>query len=266
LRRVVQNLLSNAVRYTSKGKIVIGVRRAVCSNENIEKSKKISIVVCDTGNGIAADEQQNIFSEFHQLDNPNSSEGIGLGLTIVERICRLLGHQISLESTLGRGSCFSIHLDLAQKCEPYNQQDIAHTSALPLAKHAEPNVSSPSAFLLDCSILLVENDDQVAAAMRSLLGDWGAEVFWVKGQQDTLPTRKNFDVLIADYHLNAGEKGIECADVLIQNGFSFHFTLLITANRSHKVREEAASLGMAYLPKPVKPLALKRLLKQGLEK
>lgn len=266
LRRVVQNLLSNAVRYTSTGKIVLGVRRGACSNENIEKSKKIRIVVCDTGNGIAADEQQNIFGEFHQLDNPNSSEGIGLGLTIVERICRLLGHRISLESTLGRGSCFSIHLDLAHTSKPYNHQNIAHTSPVQLSKQSEANVNSPSAFLLGRSILLIENDAQVAAAMRSLLGDWGADVHWIKGQRDTLPSRKNFDVLIADYHLNAGEKGIECADLLTQNGFSFHFTLLITANRSHKVREEAASLGMAYLPKPVKPLALKRLLKQGLKK
>ena len=266
LRRVVQNLLSNAVRYTSTGKIVLGVRRGACSNENIEKSKKIRIVVCDTGNGIAADEQQNIFGEFHQLDNPNSSEGIGLGLTIVERICRLLGHRISLESTLGRGSCFSIHLDLAHTSKPYNHQNIAHTSPFQLSKQSEANVNSPSAFLLGRSILLIENDAQVAAAMRSLLGDWGADVHWIKGQRDTLPSRKNFDVLIADYHLNAGEKGIECADLLTQNGFSFHFTLLITANRSHKVREEAASLGMAYLPKPVKPLALKRLLKQGLKK
>ena len=266
LRRVVQNLLSNAVRYTSTGKIVLGVRRGACSNENIEKSKKIRILVCDTGNGIAADEQQNIFGEFHQLDNPNSSEGIGLGLTIVERICRLLGHRISLESTLGRGSCFSIHLDLAHTSKPYNHQNIAHTSPVQLSKQSEANVNSPSAFLLGRSILLIENDAQVAAAMRSLLGDWGADVHWIKGQRDTLPSRKNFDVLIADYHLNAGEKGIECADLLTQNGFSFHFTLLITANRSHKVREEAASLGMAYLPKPVKPLALKRLLKQGLKK
>ena len=265
LRRVVQNLLSNAVRYTSTGKIVLGVRRGACSNENIEKSKKIRILVCDTGNGIAADEQQNIFGEFHQLDNPNSSEGIGLGLTIVERICRLLGHRISLESTLGRGSCFSIHLDLAHTSKPYNHQNIAHTSPFQLSKQSEANVNSPSAFLLGRSILLIENDAQVAAAMRSLLGDWGADVHWVKGLRDTLPSRKNFDVLIADYHLNAGEKGIECADLLTQNGFSFHFTLLITANRSHKVREEAASLGMAYLPKPVKPLALKRLLKQGLK-
>ena len=266
LRRVVQNLLSNAVRYTSTGKIVLGVRRGACSNENIEKSEKIRIVVCDTGNGIAADEQQNIFGEFHQLDNPNSSEGIGLGLTIVERICRLLGHRISLKSTLGRGSCFSIHLDLAHTSKPYNHQNIAHTSPFQLSKQSEANVNSPSAFLLGRSILLIENDAQVAAAMRSLLGDWGADVHWVKGLRDTLPSRKNFDVLIADYHLNAGEKGIECADLLTQNGFSFHFTLLITANRSHKVREEAASLGMAYLPKPVKPLALKRLLKQGLKK
>ena len=264
LRRVIQNLLSNAVRYTSRGKVLIGVKRARRTNRDNENVNDIRIVVCDTGNGIAVDEQQNIFSEFHQLDNPNSSEGIGLGLTIVDRICRLLAHRITIESTLGRGSCFSVYLDLAHEQAVIDHSHVTASSSLPLVNAGESGVSELSAFMSDRVILLIENDDQVAGAMRSLLNDWGAEVYWIKGQQDILPINKHFDVLIADYHLNTGETGTQCADMLTQNGFSFGFTLLITADRSHQVREEAASLGMAYLPKPVKPLALKRLLKQGI--
>ena len=103
LRRVLQNLLSNAVRYTPKGSILVGVRRIQTANTE----KKIKLCVYDTGLGIAAHQQHEIFSEFHQLDN-NKGEGIGLGLTIVEKICRLLGHQVGLTSLPGKGSCFSV--------------------------------------------------------------------------------------------------------------------------------------------------------------
>jgi CheY-like chemotaxis protein len=89
-------------------------------------------------------------------------------------------------------------------------------------------------------------------------------VTWIKGVKDNLLEKMHFDVLIADYHLNAGETGTACVKALKQQGATFDVTLLITANRSNEIREEAASLGMAYLPKPTKPAALKRLLKQGL--
>lgn len=257
LRRVLQNLLSNAVRYTHTGKVLVGVRR-------ISDDKDIKVVVCDTGSGIAAHQQQDIFSEFHQLENQNSSEGIGLGLTIVDRICRLLAHRITLKSELNKGSSFSVHVPLANQNTANSQMHLSKQSVKQCDEDAASSLSSHQAFLTNRTILLIENDEQVASAMQSLLGDWGASVTWIKGVKDNLPEKMHFDVLIADYHLNAGETGTACVKALKQQGATFDITLLITANRSNEIREEAASLGMAYLPKPTKPAALKRLLKQGL--
>ncbi len=262
LRRVLQNLLSNAIRYTHEGKVLVGVKRA--HDKKTSHNKQVKVVVCDTGTGIAPHQQQDIFSEFHQLDNNNTGEGIGLGLTIVDRICRLLEHQVALTSNLHQGSCFSVNVPIAQTIAP-----TAHIGTdKPTSKIRESDTqslfSAPSAFLLEKSVLLIENDDQVASAMRTLLSDWGAEITWIKGKQDVSPTNAHFDVLIADYHLNGGETGTECAQVLQQQGITFDISIMITANRSNEIREEAATLGMLYLPKPVKPAALKRLLKQAL--
>ena len=264
LRRVIQNLLSNAVRYTHKGKILVGVKRISSKNYRERVDSEIQVVVCDTGTGIAPHQQQEIFSEFHQLDNHNSSEGIGLGLTIVDRICRLLGHQIALKSELNKGSCFAVHVSLAAENAVSHLAQFTSSTLNPQESTASSDGPTPPAFLTSRSVLLIENDEQVASAMRSLLSDWGAEVTWIKGQFDAPPSATHFSVLIADYHLNAGETGTECAMALQKQGVTFDLALLITANRNNEIREEAASLGMAYLPKPVKPAALKRLLKQGI--
>ncbi len=215
------------------------------------------------GSGIAAHQQQDIFSEFHQLENHNSSEGIGLGLTIVDRICRLLAHRITLKSELDKGSSFSVQVPLADDNTAKKLVHAESQNTKPHEDEAKKASLSASTFLKERTILLIENDEQVACAMQSLLGDWGANVTWIKGINDSLPATTHFDVLIADYHLNAGETGTECVKALQLQEVTFGLTLLITANRSNEIREEAASLGMAYLPKPVKPAALKRLLKQG---
>ncbi|BFT30782.1 PAS domain-containing hybrid sensor histidine kinase/response regulator [Alteromonas sp. D210916BOD_24] len=291
LRRVLQNLLSNAVRYTTEGKILVGVRRLKVT-QGIKRTQvhrqngqcstshddAIRILVCDTGTGIAAHQQQEIFSEFHQLESNNSGEGIGLGLTIVDKICRLLQHPVEVTSTINKGSCFSV-------CVPrvahiYPSPSATATSELSSSLSVEPSHGSsplthtPSAdfsdrsrtFLQGHTVLLIENDEQVAHAMCALLADWGATVQWVKNQQEALEATTNqCDILIADYHLNYGEKGADVARALYDNGVTFRLSLLITANRTNEIREEAAALGMAYLPKPVKPAALKRLLKQALD-
>ncbi|QGX61368.1 sodium:solute symporter family transporter [Alteromonas mediterranea] len=246
LRRVLQNLLSNAVRYTPKGSILIGVRRT----QNSEQS--IKLCVYDTGLGIAAHQQHEIFSEFHQLAN-NKGEGIGLGLTIVEKICRLLGHQVGLTSLPGKGSCFSV-----------TATRIMHTSG-----NSEQVLKTESynkeLFLENKRFLLVENDEQVANAMCALLCDWGATTILISsGTEAPNFSHQNFDVLIADYHLNYGETGFDVATILSKEKVSFTLKVLVTANRSNEIREEAAALQFSYLPKPLKPAALKRLLKQSL--
>ncbi|AXT37355.1 response regulator [Alteromonas sp. BL110] len=248
LRRVLQNLLSNAVRYTPQGSILVGVRRI--QTANIEKT--IKLCVYDTGLGIAAHQQHEIFSEFHQLDE-NKGEGIGLGLTIVEKICRLLGHRVGLTSLPGKGSCFSI-------TAPRIVHASVNSKQLP-----ETESYNKELFLENTRFLLVENDEQVANAMCALLGDWGATTTLIaSGAEAPSVSNQRFDVLIADYHLNYGETGFDVATILSEEDVSFALKVLVTANRSNEIREEAAALEFSYLPKPLKPAALKRLLKQSL--
>lgn len=257
LRRVIQNLLSNAVRYTHTGKVMVGVRR---HSNSVNHAKSVSIFVCDTGSGIAPEQQQEIFGEFHQLESNHSGEGIGLGLTIVDKICRLLGHKVALRSVPQRGSSFSITVPRA--CNDAKSTD---QTAATNASGKTALVENTTSFLHGKIVLLIENDEQVAKAMCALLQDWGASVTWVKGANDALVhATQKFDVLIADYHLNYGETGTEATQSLYEAGMRFALSVLITANRSNEVRQEADVLGMAYLPKPAKPPALKRLLKQSL--
>ncbi|QDG34401.1 response regulator [Alteromonas mediterranea] len=248
LRRVLQNLLSNAVRYTPKGSILVGVRRIQTANTK----KTIKLCVYDTGLGIAAHQQHDIFSEFHQLDN-NKGEGIGLGLTIVEKICRLLGHQVGLTSLPGKGSCFSVTATRIMHTGG-NSKQVLKTESY-----------NKELFLENKRFLLVENDEQVANAMCALLADWGANTTLINsGAEAPNVSHQHFDVLIADYHLNYGENGFDVAAILSEENVSFALKILVTANRSNEIREKAAASQFSYLPKPLKPAALKRLLKQSL--
>ncbi|MEM1302579.1 MAG: PAS-domain containing protein, partial [Pseudomonadota bacterium] len=155
LRRILQNLLSNAIRYTDSGRIVFGVRRL---------NGQVSIEVHDTGMGIAPTDQQRVFQEFAQVSRPGAaSEGLGLGLAIVERACRQLGHELSLQSFVGRGSCFGITLDTqVQDRVPVEDPFFA----------LDP-ISSP---LEGVIVLLVENDLDVARAIALTVEGWGAHI------------------------------------------------------------------------------------------
>ena len=278
-RRVIQNLLSNAIRYTQKGSVLVGVRQCT-----VNGAKALNVCVYDTGPGIPLHQQEVIFGEFHQLENPNSSQGIGLGLTIVDGVCKLLGHSVSLKSALHKGSCFAITV-------PKHPASAMQTKRIPQGIQAEPNSlpldntqentqeNTHSLFLTNKRILLIENDEQVTVAMQTLLSDWGAEVITATGKKDALAAFKHKpDVIIVDYHLNFGETGtniLQSMDSLPSESKASSGTrkplkpnkialrILITANRSPETRDLAAEMNLAYLPKPVKPSALKRLLKHS---
>ena len=287
-RRVIQNLLSNAIRYTQKGSVLIGVRQCSVNGE-----KTLNVCVYDTGPGIPLHQQEAIFGEFHQLENPNSSQGIGLGLTIVDGVCKLLGHSVSLKSALHKGSCFAITVPKYPASAIQIKGMEAEPNPLPLDATkgiargnalGEAEENSHSLFLTNKRILLIENDEQVTVAMQALLSDWGAEVITATGKKDALAAFNHKpDVVIADYHLNFGETGtdiLQSMDSLLPDSIASlqsialsesskslkpnnpALRILITANRSPEIRDLAAEMNLAYLPKPVKPSALKRLLKQ----
>jgi Na+/proline symporter/signal transduction histidine kinase len=243
LRRIVQNLLSNAVRYTDSGGVLLGVRRTA--------NNTIDICVVDTGPGIPKHQQADIFNEFHQLDNATQNQGLGLGLTIVERISHLLNHKVTLQSALGKGTCF--RLNIAR-----SKQNIAQKADI-----ADDSTITTVPLLSSRKVLVLENDEQIIQAIVTLLEDWGAKVVVARNQSEALlVSPEPPDFMLVDYHLDHGETGINVVNVLRQHWRFPVPGILNTANRQEGVREEAQEAQLWYLPKPLKPAVLKRLLKK----
>lgn len=244
LRRIIQNLISNAIRYTKTGGVLVGVRR--CS------ANQVNICICDTGPGIPAHQQDVIFNEFHQLEQHQANQGLGLGLTIVERISQLLKHDINLRSVVGSGTLFTINAPRAIRAsKQYVNVKHAHTSA------------ESTLWLAGKTVLLLENDIQIIDAMAALLQEWGATVISATSasQAQTLcPSPPDF--LLVDYHLDFGNKGTDAAQELQAHWGCNVPGILNTANRDDGVRDEATAAGLRYLPKPIKPAALKRMMKK----
>ncbi|WP_339351068.1 PAS-domain containing protein [uncultured Alteromonas sp.] len=285
LRRIVQNLLSNAIRYTTVGKVLVGIRRKYSKSGHQRPLKSttplIDICVYDTGAGIPNHQQSEIFNEFHQLDETQNAQGLGLGLTIVERMGRLLHHPISLVSTVNKGSKFSVSVPCIETSysngnSNIKSADLAHTETAETRTKTTNGAIAPSAqtprampskpFLSGRRILLIENDAQIAQAMEVLLSDWGAVVLVATNIAESMqacPTPP--DLLLVDYHLDASETGTQAVSQLQEKWGRKVPGVLITANRSEGIRDAASDLGLYYLPKPVKPLALKRLLKNELK-
>jgi CheY-like chemotaxis protein len=247
LNRIIQNLISNAVRYTENGRILVGVRR--------RKNNNVEICVLDTGKGIADEQKRFIFDEFKQLDNKGNNEGIGLGLTIVEKMSQLLKHEIQVQSIVGKGTQFSIQLSRSKP-------------GVTLSVDKEES-SNTLRFMQGKSVLLIENEPLIASAMTTLLSEWGAQVQSANDAKTAVQfqSQASLDYIIADYHLNNGDNGVDVCSSIIkyrqENGLTKPILLLSTADRSQAIREQADIVGMIYLPKPLKPVALKRLLQKN---
>ena len=244
LRRIAQNLLSNAVRYTDHGGVIIGMRRL--------GPGQVALCVYDTGPGIPVDQQQNIFAEFLQLSPHHKNQGLGLGLTIVERMSELLHHPLDLQSSINKGTVFRVLLPRCKDKTPYSE--VVENSPL-----------QPSAMLAKTSVLLVENDPQIVKAMTLLLSQWGATITSAATvDQALLICPRAPDILIVDYHLDFGQTGIAAATTLREYWQLNVPGILITANRSEGIREQAQQNDLFYLSKPVKPAALKHLIMREL--
>ncbi|WP_342804569.1 PAS-domain containing protein [Alteromonas sp. M12] len=239
LKRIIQNLLSNAIRYTQAGKILIGCRRS---------KNQIKVCVLDTGPGISSTDQGYIFEEFKQLDKTNIQQGLGLGLTIVDRISSLLNHPIQLQSQIGRGSNFSV--------------------SLPLSKQRKSRVKSTDTGLAKTEILhgrtvlLAENDPQTREAVVQLLESWEANVVSVESLEDVEKIEQNIDLMLLDFHLDNQLTGLDIANSL-RNKLQYNIPgILNSSDRSDIMRENAQKADLMFLPKPLKSAALKRMLRK----
>ena len=243
LRRILQNLISNAIRYTEKGRVFVGLRR---------RGPLWVAEVRDSGPGIAEPDQDLIFQEFHRVNGKASaSEGMGLGLAIVERAASLLGHPLSLRSAPGCGSTFSLGLRPAREAPPMVEQGTAMGAGI---------CAYPGGLL----VLLVENDEGLSRAMAQLLEKWGVTVLDVASGEEALElveaTGIAPDRCLIDYQLGEGMDGLDCLEALRARFGPDLPARLVTADRSPEMRARADVLGAEILAKPILPAALSTFL------
>jgi Na+/proline symporter/signal transduction histidine kinase len=245
LRRLLQNLISNAIKYTISGKVLVGCRRA---------KGQARLVVADTGIGIAASKQKTVFKEFQRLDEGARIErGLGLGLSIVERIVKVLELKLDLASKVGKGSTFTLLLPRASvpkvrrhKTEPLQPQ---------------PLVAS----LAGRRVLVIDNEPSILDGMRILLEGWSCSVVTAADAEAAIKACRAAkfrpDVMLVDYHLDQSN-GIDAVIKLRWRFRSAIPAVLITADRTPEVRDRAKKEEMEMLNKPIKPPALRALLIQ----
>jgi Na+/proline symporter/signal transduction histidine kinase/CheY-like chemotaxis protein len=250
LRRILQNLLSNALRYGSAEgrppRVLLGCRRV---------GDDLRIEVRDNGPGIAPDKQGIIFDEFVRLqaedDGPREERGLGLGLAIVDRIARMLDLPVGLSSAPGRGSTFSVTVPR-----------VAAVVAAPLAAPAPQPAPSLEA---ESFVLCIDNEARVREAMATLLGGWGCRVAIAASQAEALERVAEAgrlpDLVLADLHLDEGPDGLEVVEALRRTWKRDVTAALVTADRDPTLRMRARARQVELLHKPVKPAALRALLR-----
>lgn len=243
LTRILRNFLSNACRYTERGRVLLGCRR---------RGDRVRLEVWDSGRGIPADQLQAIFLEFNQLDRGRAAErkGVGLGLAIVDRIAGILGCPIGVRSQLGRGSVFSIEVPLAEVL-PARREDAP----------VRPQTGDP---LPGRRLLVLDNEASILHSMAALLGQWGCEVVTAPDLESALGNLGGVapEAILADYHLDHGVTGCEVVQALRGQFGRAIPAVMITADRSDECRRNLQALGAPLLNKPVKPGKLRAVLSQ----
>jgi len=246
LERILFNLVSNAVRYTSQGGVLVACRK---------RGEQLRIEVWDTGLGIADDQRQNIFSEFYRVGEPERDHraGLGLGLAIVERLCALLALPIELRSVLSQGSRFTVVVPQT-----------------PVRATREPAVTART--LADMShgklVVVIDDDLRVLDGMRGLLRSWGCRV--VPGETAAAVTKgvgaDAPDLIISDYRLSDGRTGIEAIEQLRHRFGCAIPAFLISGDTHSDTLHQARASGLHLLHKPVDPMALRAMVNRMLRK
>ena len=248
LRRILQNLVVNAVNYTHAGRVLLAARR---------RGTSVRIEVWDTGPGIPAIERDRVFEEFQRGSTSEMSRvgGFGLGLSIVQRMSEALEHRIGLCSREGRGTCFSISA-------PY---------AGPAAEVTKPVEPPPAAIgFHQTSVLVIEDEPAIVAAMQALLGRWGCQIEAVNGGDELaslLEVKPAFvpDIVLADYHLGQGPNGLDLIAQLRERFGRPLPAILVSAVQSLAPQAKLDAAGVQLLRKPVKPAALRALMQHLLD-
>jgi PAS domain S-box-containing protein len=238
LARILRNYLSNAIRHTAGGKVLLGTRR---------QGDCINIEVWDNGDGIAKDDLGIIFQEFKRLKrSPRAHQSLGLGLAIVDKMAKVLEHAIDVRSELGKGSCFSVRLPVVKTVDEAVKDNDLHQ---PVTMQAQQQ-----------TIWVVDNDEAICLGMHSLLSDWG---FAVQTATSTEQLAEQLsiagspcDLLIVDYHLD-NENGFDVVRKINRMRAKRVPAIMITANYSPELQQLTKQQHITLLNKPIKPLKLK---------
>jgi signal transduction histidine kinase len=247
LERIVSNLVSNAVRHTVRGRVLVGCRR--CGTQ-------LRIDVADTGVGIPVDQQHRVFEEFYRATDDHAAEGkelgLGLGLAIVDRLARLLGHAIALRSVPGRGSLFSVAVARA---------------GTPAAGNADVSMPEHNSALAGLSVLVIDDDAGALSAAMSLLESWGCEAVGAGSGAEaesrlSAQGAKPVDLILCDYRLSRGETGVDVLDRLRRAGITESPAIVISADLSAEVAGAVRTAGCPLLHKPLRAAKLQALIRQ----
>ena len=245
LRRIVQNFLTNAMRYTPSGRVLLGCR---------VKQDSLEIQVWDTGVGIAPQKLNEVFDEFKRLDHPETQDirGLGLGLAIADRTAKLLGHSLTIKSWQGKGSLFGVRVPTGD-------------STKIITKATTDNYySGGGGNLANMTVLCIDNEASILLGMKQLLEGWGCKVITALNVSQSLEYLADADlqpsVILADYHLDQGETGIT-AIARIRQVYQHQIpAICITADRTEEVAKLVTLEDALLLNKPLKPAALRATL------
>lgn len=243
LETVLRNLLSNALKYTEQGRVLMGVRR---------RGDKVSIEVIDTGTGISGEHIDKIFQDFWRAPGARSGpEGsMGLGLSIVQRICQLLGSNIQVKSTPGKGSLFSLELPRGEG---------------KLAQSPIPDSPSPKAIGFNrCIVAVVDDNTQGLRSMARLLQSWDCTVVAATAVEEVLTNIIDRDItpqlIIADYHLAENYKGAAAIEAINAEITAPAPAIMISSDNSALLVESLEEKGIPLLTKPVDPARLRAMM------
>jgi two-component system, sensor histidine kinase len=241
LERILNNLVSNALRYTDRGGILVGLRRMPGG---------VRFEVRDSGRGIPDAFRERIFEEYFQLENPerHRDKGLGLGLAIVARLARLLGSGVAMKSTAGHGSCFSFQV---ARCQP--------------PQH--PVATEPAAFALPLAgtlVAFIDDDAQILEAMMQVFEQWGVEMAGGSEVEEVRDELRELgrapDIILSDYRLSGGRTGIDAVRLLREAFGEAIPAALITGDTAPETIRAIDACGLALLHKPLKPARLRAFL------
>jgi Na+/proline symporter/signal transduction histidine kinase len=247
LRRVIQNFISNAIRYTKEGRILLGCRK---------RGQNLRIEVWDTGPGIPQAQLKSIFEEFKRFNHGESDKnGLGLGLAIVERISKMLGYPVEVRSTPGMGSMFAITVPLLTTAK--------NAVRAPPKKQVRSVVS-----LVGTEVFCIDNEPAILEGMRALLEGWGCNVHTGSTPEQAVKCCLDFppEVMLADFQLDEGKSGLDTMDMLRKRLDRKIPGILVTAVNSDEVKEAARKRDYQILHKPLKPAALRAMINKVMSK